>query len=179
MDIVSHALWSAALGEHLRRRGLITRRGLGMTIALGTLPDLVSFVPAALWTLREAHPVEATWAYIAATPGTEPLPHSINTLSHNLHCVTHSVVITALLTFIVWRARPAWLPLLAGWWLHIVMDIPTHSHAYYAVPFLYPLNDWAVDGVPWTNPWVMALNYAALAIAFTMLFVRRKGPVPA
>lgn len=173
MDIVSHALWGAAAGEHLRRKGLIDARGVAVTAALAAAADLVSFVPAFAWSLGEPQPLAAMWAYIAATPGHEPIPAALNTLSHNLHCVTHSLVIAAAVTLVAWRARPRWLPLLAGWWLHIVMDIPTHSSDYYAVPVFYPLSDWAVNGVAWTTPWVMALNCAALAVVFIALFVSR------
>jgi LexA-binding, inner membrane-associated putative hydrolase len=171
MDIVSHALWAAAAGEHLRRKGLMGRGAFGATIAIGAMPDVVSFIPALAWGVREPHPFAAMCASIVATPGGEPLPAAINTLSHNLHCVTHSVVIAALVTLVVWRARPAWIPVLVGWWLHIAMDIPTHSTDYYAVPIFYPLSDWGFNGVPWTTPWIMALNYAALAVVFIGLFV--------
>ena len=57
-----------------------------------------------------------------------------------------------------------------GWWLHIAIDIPTHSAKYYAVPILYPFTNRGFDGLAWTTPWFLALNYLALAAVWIWLY---------
>ena len=49
-----------------------------------------------------------------------------------------------------------------GWLLHILIDVPTHSKAYYATKIFWPLSDWGFDGIPWWNRWFWALNPPAM-----------------
>lgn len=118
--------------------------------------------------------MRVVYAFIAATPGNEPtIPPLVHFLSHHLHCVMHSAVVAAVVGLIAWRVRGAlWVPLV-GWWLHIALDIPTHSDDYYAVPFLYPFTYWGMDGVPWTTPWLLVLNYSMLAVVYWVLWRTR------
>ncbi len=76
----------------------------------------------------------------------------------------HSAPVAAIVTFLLWAVRRSlWVPLL-GWWSHIVIDVFTHSTDYYAVPVLYPFTERGFDGIAWTTPWFMVLNYASLAM---------------
>lgn len=43
------------------------------------------------------------------------------------------------------------------------------------MPFLYPITYWGVDGIAWTQPWLLALNYLALAGAYLWLWRRRSA----
>ena len=63
--------------------------------------------------------------------------------------------------------KPPWL--LAAWLLHIVCDIPTHVARYFPTPLLWPLPTPFVDGVPWSTPWLMAANYAAMLFVYCWL----------
>lgn len=144
------------------------------TALFGVAPDLIQLLPVLVWSASQANPLASTWDYISAVPGAEPaVPASVQWLSHHLHCITHSAVIAAVVAIIVWRVRGALWARLIGWWLHIVLDVPTHSNDYYPVPFLYPLTYWAIDGIAWTNPWLLGANYAALAIAWLVLIRTR------
>lgn len=58
---------------------------------------------------------------------------------------------------------------MAAWGLHILLDVPTHARSFYPTPFLWPLSDWTFDGVSWTAPWALALNYTLLALTWTWL----------
>lgn len=88
----------------------------------------------------------------------------------------HSAPVAGLVTALGWAVRRVfWLPLL-GWWSHLVIDVFTHSADYYAVPVLYPFTERGFDGIAWTTPWFMVLNYAALVLVGTFLLVRRRRP---
>ena len=176
MDVIAHGLWAGAAAVGLGRTRSVSRADIAGAILLGVAPDAAQLMPVLAWSLSQPDTVAIAYAFITALPGKEPsLPPLVILVSHHLHCVTHSAVIAAVIGLIAWRMRGSlWVPLV-GWWLHIALDIPTHSDAYYAVPFLYPIADWVFDGVPWTTPWLLALNYLALAGAGWFLFVRKPG----
>ena len=164
MDIVAHALWASIGVVVLHRRRPVTPTTGVLTVALAALPDVLQLLPVVGWWLFS----DGTWAvlrsFVVAVPGQEPgLPQSVQWWSHQLHCVMHSAPLAALVTGVAWAVtRQIWLPLM-GWWSHIVIDVFTHSADYYAVPVLYPFTERGFDGVAWNEPWMLALNYAALA----------------
>lgn len=136
---------------------------------------MAAVFPMVVWAAFQPDVLGLVAAYITATPHTEPaIPTIVETMSHHAHCVTHSAVVAAMASLVVWRKWPAIFPALVGWWLHIAIDIPTHSDDYYAVPFLYPLTYWGFDGVAWKTPWVMAVNFTGLALAYAALLIRRR-----
>ena len=61
------------------------------------------------------------------------------------------------------------------WWLHIVIDVFTHSVDFYPSPVLYPFTQRGFDGLAWNTPWFMLANYVALAGVGLWLLWRRKG----
>lgn len=139
------------------------------------LPDLAQLLPlvgAALFGGGAG--VRILSAYAAALPDFEPtLPPALGFAVHHLHCTLHSAVVAALVTLALWAARRSfWWPLL-GWWSHIVIDVFTHSAEFYPSPVLYPFTERGFDGVAWNTPLALALNYAALAVAFGLLAWRR------
>lgn len=174
MDVVSHGLWAGAAAAWLGRHRRLDRPMVAATVALGVAPDLLQFLPVIAWGATQPEPLAFLHSHIAAMPGAEPpMPDATHAWSHHLHCAMHSVVVAGLATALfAWRLR-RWLPALAGWWLHIALDVPTHSLDYYPVPLFYPLTYWGVDGVDWTTPWVLALNYVALAAALLYLWRAR------
>jgi hypothetical protein len=175
MDIVAHALW-AGVGVALARRKMpIERRTAGLTVALAVLPDVLQLLPLLAWILSTNGALETLSAYSLASPGTEPaLPPVVALVTHHLHCVAHSAIVAAAATAACWLwLRRFWLPL-AGWWLHVVIDVFTHSADFYPSPVLYPLTMWGFDGVAWNAPWFLAANYAALGAAGAWLFATRR-----
>jgi hypothetical protein len=175
MDIVAHALW-AGVGVALARRKMpIDRRTAGLTVALAVLPDVLQLLPLLAWILSTNGALETLSAYSLASPGTEPaLPPVVALVTHHLHCIAHSAIVAATATAACWLwLRRFWLPL-AGWWLHIVIDVFTHSADFYPSPVLYPLTMWGFDGVAWNAPWFLAANYAALVAAGAWLFATRR-----
>ena len=138
------------------------------------LPDLAAIVPALLWSFTEAAPLQFLYAHITAVPGTEPpMPALADSLAHHLHCIFHSIIVAGAVTALVWWKRCALTFPLIGWWMHILLDMPTHSGDYYPVPVFYPLTYGGFDGIAWTAPWMLALNYAALAGTYLALRLSR------
>jgi hypothetical protein len=166
MDIVAHSLWAGLGAVAVSSRWPITANQARAAVALATLPDIGHLIPIALWVLLGDGNWAALQGYAFATPGAEPwLPAGVQAWSHTLHCVMHSAIIASAVTVIAWlRWRWAVVPL-AGWWSHIVIDVFTHSTAFYPSPVLYPITDRGFDGIAWPTPWFMALNYASLVVA--------------
>lgn len=170
MDILAHGLW-AGIGIGLaQRRWALPRRTGVLTVAMALLPDLLQLLPMAGWALFSNEGVAALRGYLQALPNASfALPPAVERLVFHLHCAAHSAVVAGTATLILWAAtRSFWLPLL-GWWLHIVIDVFTHSAEFYPSPVLYPITQRGLDGVAWNTPWFMVVNYVALACAGTWL----------
>ena len=133
-------------------------------LLIGMAPDLLSF-----GVFHVMHPgwLSRRWAgEISGPPDLALLPGYV----FHAYNVTHSLLVWAIVASLVWliTKRPQWL--LCPWLLHILCDIPTHATAYFPTPFLWPLPTPFVDGVPWSTPWVMVTNYAAMFIVYCGLF---------
>ena len=179
MDIVAHGWWVgvgmgvAALAGHAPPN----RRTVGLVLGLSVAPDLVHLLPVAIGELQATGSVGTLSDYALALPGAEPpMSATVEWFSHHLHCILHSAVVAAAVTLALRVVLGRWwLPLL-GWWSHIVIDVFTHSADYYAVPVLYPFTERGFDGIAWTTPWFMVLNYAGLVLVGIWLLVRRRLP---
>ena len=172
MDILAHSLWAGAGVALLHRRLPVSPRVAGATVTLAALPDVFQTLPVLAWWWFGGGNFAAIRAFAIAVPGQEPLmPSAVIFVSHHLHCMTHSAVVAAVVTLLVWRLRRAlWIPLL-GWWSHIVIDVFTHSADYYPSPVLYPFTERGFDGIAWNTPWFMVLNYLALMTTGLWLFL--------
>jgi hypothetical protein len=148
---------------------------MGGIVALSILPDVAQMLPLLGWLAVGDGSLQSLYRYAVAQPGTEPwLPPLLQALVHHLHCIGHSAFVAGAATLLAWFLRRRWTLVLLGWWLHIVIDIFTHSAKYYAVPVLYPFSYRGFDGVAWTDPRFMAVNYVSLAVVFVWLFRTRK-----
>ncbi|MFM9882584.1 MAG: hypothetical protein ACKVQT_06110 [Burkholderiales bacterium] len=174
MDILSHGLWALAGGEVLRRRGYLTKKALGVTVLLAVLPDLIQLIPVIAWCIWAKASMTSLVSYALAVPATEPrFPDSVMFYAYHLYFAMHSVIAVGLVTLVTLASNPRWVFPLLGWWLHIAIDVPTHSHEYYMTPFLYPLTNRGFDGVPWNTPWLLALDVCFLLIAGVWVLRRR------
>lgn len=176
MDVVAHGLWAWAACMLAEPRWPLSRRTVAATVALAVLPDLVQAVPMAAWAPFGTGSLHALKDYVLAVPGQEPaMPPVVEWLSHHLHCLGHSAIAVGIVTALVWVAiRSLWIPLL-GWWLHIVIDVFTHSSDFYPSPVLYPLTMRGFDGIAWNDSRFMLLNYTSLAVVFCLLLWRRRS----
>ncbi len=171
MDILAHALWASAGIAAAQRRWPIAPRTAVATVALAVMPDLGHMLPMLVWGVMGDGSFAGLWRYAFALPGQEPVvPPTVALVSHHLHCTLHSAIVAGVVTLLAWLVlRSLWIPLL-GWWLHIVIDIFTHSADFYPAPVFYPITQRGFDGIAWNTPWLMALNYTALAITALWLW---------
>ncbi len=168
MDTLAHAVYGATLFSRTGLAGGRRRprpRGrfdwtLWAAFGFGLLPDLASigvFFAEALINGRQ--------------PGFGSLPPYVFVLYN----ATHSLLITGLALLLIRRlARPLVIPALA-WPLHILMDIPTHARGRFQTPFLYPLSDYAFDGLNWwQHGWLVALYWGVLPLLWLGLHLARR-----
>lgn len=179
MDILAHALWAGAGITLARQRWPIPRRTAALTVGLAALPDLMHLLPLAAWWAFGDGSADVLRAYAIAVPNQEPvLPPLVDLLSHHLHCIMHSALVAGAVTLLLWTLLGSlWIPLF-GWWSHIVIDVFTHSADFYPAPVLYPITERGFDGIAWNRPWMLALNYLALAAVWLWLFRRRAQRLP-
>lgn len=90
----------------------------------------------------------------------------------------HSIVVAGAITLAAWILSRSFPLALIGWWSHVLIDIPTHSADYYKVAPLYPPADVGFDGVAWTEPVVLAVNYCLLALTYLLLWLTRRVRMP-
>lgn len=175
MDIVAHTLWAGAGMSALARRVPTASRSVGTAMTLAALPDLLHLLPIVGWWLFGDGTASTVLAYAIPLPGQLPaLPAGVALWSHHLHCAMHSAVVAGTVTLLTWGwLRVLWLPLL-GWWSHLVIDVFTHSAAFFPTPILYPFTERGFDGLAWNTPWFLVLNYVALAMSGLWLLLSRR-----
>lgn len=158
VDVVAHGLWG---GAPFLLQG---RRKFFAGILIGVAPDLLSF-----GVFHVMHPdwiTQRLAGEISGPPALSILPpyvfHSYN--------MTHSLFVWAAVVGLLWAVtkQPPWL--LGAWLLHILCDIPTHTHEYFPTPFLWPLSTPFVNGIAWTTPWFMIANYATMISVYSVTF---------
>jgi hypothetical protein len=155
MDIVAHGLWGGVVFGW--------RRKFFWAFLFGVLPDLLAFGPYFLYTL-------ITGTLAMGKPEISAVP-SFVFISYD---ISHSLIVAVLLLLLVrFVISKKYAISFLAYPLHILLDIPSHDRAFFPTPFLYPLSDFVIDGIPWSNPYFMAFNYLSLTTAFFLYFRRR------
>lgn len=175
MDILAHGLWAGAAAQVLLRRGRPVR--IRAAVAWGIAPDLAAFGPLLAVLLVGLVHGDLTWTQFADPESIARSTrdgHSVFRLTSTLYDLTHSapIFLTAFAAAWGWGGAARWE--ICTWGLHILLDVPTHTRHFYPTPFLWPVSRSTVDGVSWTAPWALAVNYATLAVVWTWL-MRRSG----
>lgn len=166
MDVISHGLWGG-LGF-----GRGSRKDFWWASFFGIAPDLFSFgifLVLAFFGF-EAHP---DWS-----SGQHPDPTQIPAYVHSAYNVTHSLVVFSIAFGVVWFIRKKPLFTLSAWGLHILMDIPTHSTAFFPTPFLWPIASVSIDGIPWSSPIIMIPNIVLLVALYAWFWRSRQKRKP-
>ena len=154
MEIFSHILWPMMLF----RNKLWREEALFFAI----LPD-ISFLFIMLYVLLGT-PMDIGWHRAMYT-----MPEIYN----QFYFFMHSFVALGIAAIVIWKLKPRLLPALAGWFLHICMDIPMHDGDY-ATRFLYPIfPDVYLSGLNWTDYRVLGLTYLML-LNFTIYSLWRE-----
>ena len=162
MDFISHGLWGGiALGR-------ASRRSFSLAFVFGMAPDLCSFGVVFADGLL-THGLDFFNGL-----GHPPDPRLIPAYVQDLYNATHSLVVFAAVFALVWAVRGKPFMALGAWGLHIALDIFTHSRDFFPTPFLWPLSETRIDGVPWSDPRVFLPNVLLLAALYAWLFLKRR-----
>ncbi len=165
MDIFAHGLWTNAIYGGIQKRKR-TWREVVEIVFWGGVPDFFSFGVLAVYDLFSAGYVWRGKAYYLA--------HTPQWL-YSLHRILYSLPLFFLVFFLIWVfRRKAYWPI-GGWFMHIVIDIFTHKN-FFPPHFLWPFYpSFYAEGVPWSTPIFMIINYAAIAAVYGYwYFVMRK-----
>ena len=165
MDVLAHGLWGGALF------GRLPRTRWKWAFLAGIAPDVVAFGPALISRLvtgdfaewMQPGPPQSSWfpPYVFA-----------------LYNVTHSLVVWAAIVCAIVLWRRALFPwVLGAWGLHVLCDIPLHTLQFFPTPYLWPLPTPLVNGIRWSTPTFMLINYAALAGTYLVLAVSQNHRV--
>ena len=150
MDILAHFLWTFGIyWQHPKR---------WIAGVIGFMPDIVSFGPH--FMLSIARGVELG------------KPHDIPSYIYAVYSISHSLVICAIGLFLLWHFAKNWFWLSFGWPLHILIDIPTHTDAFFPTPIFWPISGFEVSGISWATGWFMAMNYGLLAVLYAWLVLK-------
>ncbi|MBS3114196.1 hypothetical protein J4448_03770 [Candidatus Woesearchaeota archaeon] len=150
MDIFAHGLWTYAVFHKKKYVWLATLFGL--------LPDFLSFGIIFVINLLNSN-------FHRGPPAINSLPDWLFA-AYNM---THSFVVFLFVFILIYAFTKKLFWALTAWGIHILIDIPTHSFIYFPTPFLWPLSDYKFNGISWSNPWFMLVNYSALMIVFLMI----------
>jgi hypothetical protein len=188
MDILAHSFWTYAVysfAERRRKRSW-SRRELGIAVFFGIFPDLLAFGPVIFASIIRhgsnlvayaetrfvnewgtTLPRVAHWVGHGRLGGS--IPPAIPSYVYSLYNISHSFVVFLFVFALVWiiRRRPYWL--MAGWGLHIGIDIFSHSDKFFPTPVLYPFSRLHFHGVSWADPAFMLINYSLLLVTYLVL----------
>lgn len=176
MDTLAHALYGATLFSQTglagvfkkQVNGAVKHRAIDWTIyasaGFAILPDLAS---VGIYFLNLILNSQA------------PTFHYLPRYVFSLYNVTHSFFIAALACLILRKAwKPLFIPSLA-WIFHIVLDIFTHGRGRFQTPFLWPLSEYAFDGLNWwQNHWVAATYWGVLPLLWMFIYFQHKRRLP-
>ena len=161
MDIISHGLYGWAIFWEKNKKQF------WLSAAFGILPDFLAFgLPFAgiIITLL-------SWGNVAVSkPG---VSHYEPKYVYYIYNVTHSLITWAVTFWVIRRIRKKPLKAMYARLLHILIDIPTHSLAFFATPFLWPLSNYKFDGIPRSNKMIFIPNVIILVIIYTFYFYKK------
>jgi len=182
MDILAHGLWAAAAAKacNLKNKKPSIKKLNALIAAFwGVFPDLFAFTIPFAWLILGPF-FGDTVPRLGPPEHGEPPPidsHWVFHLASTLYNYSHSIVIFLVVIGIIqlMKKRIPWE--IGGWLLHILIDIPTHSYEFYPTPFLWPISNFMINGLPWATPWFFLSTYAALVIAYFVIWlIKKRGP---
>ena len=144
MDFVSHTVWGYALFG-FRGKPVVA-------IVSGALPDVISFGP-----LVVSHMINGTYRH--GPPDLSTIPAWTLTA----YDCSHSLLVASLLIALVARCNKGVAWAMLAWLVHIFLDFPFHTKAYFPTKLFWPLSDFSFDGGSWGNPWVWFPQLTLLA----------------
>lgn len=188
MDGPSHLFWTWAVFKAIKEK---YNKPLNIKLAIfwGIFPDLFAFGIPILLIAAELLTGKISLSDLPGPEKIEPPQNKFASVFQSislLYSFSHSLVIFfvffAIITGILFLKRKISVRItasiipweLGGWLLHILIDIPTHSSAFYSTPFLWPISNFRISGIAWSTPWFLALDYLVIIIVYFVYFRKRK-----
>ena len=155
MDTLSHALYGKGLFGYKKYRWY--------SFFFGIIPDIFSFGIYFIYLIVFSE-------FEFGITSREELPY----WGYELYDISHSMVTALVFIAIAYKINKdfAW-PMLA-WPMHIVVDFFTHSIEFFPTPILWPISDYRFDGVPWSNPYVLGINFVLIFVIFFYRWKNKK-----
>ncbi len=171
MDIVSHGIWPVLAAKTVDKK-FKSRLNLRLAFFFGVFPDLFAFTlpfVLLLWNLAFQGTFDFNMKQPQEIEGAPQNAFPLANITYKLYQISHSAIVFALVFFLVFLflKRPVFEML--GWFMHILMDIPTHTYKFFPTPFLWPVSDFKVNGFSWAAPWFLILNYGLIITAYLIL----------
>lgn len=147
MDTFSHALWGYGLFGY--------KRYALLALFFGAMPDLISFGAFMAFNVFNG-------TLQIGAPALDTLPAWL----HRNYAFGHSFVVCLPVIALVffWRRNIAFAML--AWPFHIMLDFPFHTKAYFPTQIFWPISDFSIDGIGWSNWYIWWPNIAGLVILF-------------
>lgn len=176
MDILAHTLWAGAgaRGANSVNKNKFSHINIGWAAFWGVFPDLFAFmIPIVLrFYFVVFGQSSASSFFIRTNGGMSGVEDGFN-IVRDLYQYSHSLIIFAIVFFVAWifYRRPRFE--LLGWVLHILIDIPSHTLAFYPTPFLFPISNYKFPyGIQWSSAWFMIINYSLLLVVWGRFLVK-------
>jgi hypothetical protein len=169
MDVLAHGLWTNVMFKAIPATRN-SRKETMWGIAFGIIPDLMAFTPIFAVLFYNIILGEAQWT--AGRPDFENMP--LAALTHQLYNFSHSFVFWAVITLAAWAIFKRFPWILLGAFLHIAIDLFSHSREFFPTPFLYPISHYEIDGIPWSHPVFMVINYGLLLVMYLVVIPKLK-----
>ncbi|MBT4446570.1 hypothetical protein HOA92_00690 [archaeon] len=166
MDILAHGVWAIILIKFIKDQFKIKAK-LWQAFFFGIFPDIIAFTFLTIWSFFNfglIHP-EKHGAEMIGTLGP-----TLSTISEVLYSFSHSLVVIGIIILVIFIVLKKIPIVLLAWPLHILLDIPTHTSAFYPTPFLWPVSEITFSGIQWSNPLFMKINYAMMIFAICFLY---------
>ena len=161
MDIISHGLWGGIA------TGRKSRKSFWLSFLIGIAPDMLSFGVYFVVVFLGLTPAPA---FRMEPPQDDFIPGFV----HTLYSITHSLVIFALVFLIVWLIFRKPIYEMLAWGLHILMDIFTHSYAFFPTSFLWPISDYQVNGIPWSHAIILFPDIVLLVVLYLWWYLSKR-----
>ncbi len=166
MDVFSHGLWGGiAFGRN-------SRKSFWTAVAIGVAPDVLAFGPFMVTRLLTQG--TGFFSRLGHKPELATIPEYVYAAYH----VTHSLVVFSLAFALVWAIRGKPMKEMLAWGLHVCMDIPTHNNGFFPTPFLWPISDFHVQGIPWSRPYIFFPDWGLLIVLYAWFYYRRRARQP-
>lgn len=162
MDILSHGLYG---GVAFGRK---SKKNYFLAFLFGILPDIVAFGPFFISAFLGFAPFPTG---SIEPPSTNVIPAYVR----SVYNVSHSLVVYTIFFSVLWfLGKIDFAKLTLGWPLHILLDMPLHTKDFFPTPFLWPISNVGIDGVPWSVPYIFIPNVILIVFIYSFWYFKSR-----